>query len=112
MQEISKALRKALNQHAGRAWEAEMKAALGELAAKFDEWRAGSLSSSDLDAEIHAYHNGIAREIWGRFSGGNRRMALAYSVAAGFIEEQSLPPELREHIASLVEFFRQQEQST
>lgn len=89
-----------------------MKAALGALAAKFDEWRAGSLSSSGLDAAIHSCHNGIAREIWGRYSGSNRKMALAYSVAAGFIEEQSLPPELQEHIALLVEFFRQKQKST
>lgn len=38
-------------------------------------------------------------------------MALAYSVAAGFIEDESLPPELQEHIASLVEFFRQEQES-
>lgn len=111
MREISKALKRELRQHAERAWEAEMKAALGALAAKFDEWRAGSLSSADLDAAIHAYHDGIAREIWRRFSGGDRRMPLAHAVAAGFIDEKSLPPEVREHIASMVEFFREQEHS-
>ncbi len=110
MREISKALKKELRQHADRAWEAEMKAALGALAAKFDEWRAGSLSSGDLDAAIHAYHNGIAREIWRRFSRSDRKMPLAHAVAVGLIDEKSLPPEVQEHIASMVEFFREREQ--
>ena len=52
-----------------------MKAALGALAAKFDEWRSGSISS----------------------------------VAVGLIEEESLAAEVREQIASMVEFFRDQE---
>ena len=110
MRDISKALKKELRQHADRAWEAEMKAALGDLATKFDEWRAGSLSSGDLDAAIHTYHDGIAREIWRRFSGNDRKVPLAHAVAVGLIEAESLPAEVREHIASMVEFFRDQEQ--
>jgi hypothetical protein len=86
MRELSKSLKKELRQHADRAWEAEMKAALGALAAKFDEWRAGSLSSADLDSGIHAYHDGIAREIWRRFSGSDRKIAIAHAVAAGLID--------------------------
>jgi hypothetical protein len=109
MREVSKALKKELRQHADRAWEAEMRAALGALAARFDEWRMGSLSSGDLDAAIHTYHDGIAREIWRRFSGNDRTMPLAHAVAVGLIDEHSLPPEVQEHIASMVAFFREQE---
>lgn len=112
MRELSESLKKELRQHADRAWEAEMKVALAALAAKFDEWRAGSLSTADLDSAIHTYHDGIAREIWRRFSGSDRRMPLAHAVAAGFIEEKSLPPGVQEHIASMVEFFREHEQSS
>lgn len=111
MREISKALKKELRQHADRAWEAEMRAALGALAAKFDHWRAGSMSSADLDAAIHEYHDGVAREIWKRFSTNKREMPLAHAVAVGLIDEATLPLEVREHIASMVEFFREQEQS-
>ena len=108
MREPSKALKKELRHHAERAWEAEMKAALGALAAKFDQWRSGGISSGDLDAAIHAYHDGAAREIWRLFSTSDRKMPLAHAVAAGLIEEESLPAEVREHIASMVEFFRHQ----
>ena len=61
MPEPSKKMKAMLRQHAGRAWEAEMKAALGALATKFDEWKAGRMSSADLHAAIHDYHNGIGR---------------------------------------------------
>ena len=109
MRRVSKSLSKELRRHADRAWNAEMGAALGALAAKFDEWRAGSLSCADLDSAIHAYHDGTARDIWRRFSESDRKMPLAHAVAAGFIDENSLPTEVQEHIASLVEFFREQE---
>ena len=110
MRETPKQMKKELRQHADRAWEAEMGAALGALAAKFDDWRAGTVSSADLDAAIHQYHDGVAREIWRRFSTNDPKMPLAHAVAVGLIEEASLPPEVREHIASMVEFFREQEQ--
>jgi hypothetical protein len=87
-----------------------MRAALGILAAKFDEWRAGRLATADLDAAIHKYHDGAAREIWRRFSTNDLKMPLAHAVAVGLIEEQSLSPEVREQIASMVAFFREQEQ--
>ena len=103
-------MKKELRQHANRAWEAEMRAALGALAAKFDDWRAGSTSSTDLDAAIHQYHDGVAREIWRRFSTNDPKMPLAHAVAIGLIDEATLSPEVREHIASMVEFFRDQEQ--
>jgi hypothetical protein len=110
MREPSKRLKKELRQHVGRAWEAEMKAALGDLAAKFDGWRAGHVSTADLDAAIHKYHDGAAREIWRRFSTNDLKMPLAHAVAVGLIEEQSLSPEVRDHISSMVAFFREQEQ--
>lgn len=109
MRDTPKKLKKELRQHAERAWEAEMRAALSDLAAKFGDWHAGTMSSADLNAAIHTYHNGIAREIWKRFSSNDARMPLAHAVALGLIEEATLSPEVREHIASLVEFFREQE---
>jgi hypothetical protein len=110
MRETPKALKKELRDHVERAWEAEMRASLGALAVSFDEWRAGNLSSADLNDAIHQYHNGPAREIWKRFSAKDPKVPLAHAVAVGLVEEATLSPEVRAHIASLVEFFREQEQ--
>ena len=49
------------------------------------------------------------REIWRRFSGSDRKVPVAHAVAVGLIDEESLSPEAREHIASMVEFFRNKE---
>ena len=88
-----------------------MKAALGALATKFDEWKAGRMSSADLHAAIHDYHNGIGREIWKRFSTNNPKMPLAHAVAVGLVSKESLPAEVLEHIEPMVEFFQEQERS-
>ena len=103
-------LKALLRQHAAVAWEAEMRAALGSLAAKFDEWKAGRMSSDDLHAAIHEYHNGPGREIWKRFATSNPKVPLAHAVAAGLVPEESLPIEVRGEIAGMVELFRDRDQ--
>ena len=108
MPEISKKLKKMLRQHASRAWEAEMQAALQALEAKFSQWKKGTISSAELNDAIHEYHDGISRDIWRRFSTNKPRMPLAYAVASGLITEKSLPAEVLEHIESTVEYFREQ----
>jgi hypothetical protein len=98
----SKKLKAMLREHVGRAWEAEMGAALGALSAKFDEWRAGAMSTADLDAAVHDYHDGVAREMWKRFSTNDPVIPLAHAVATGVLPQDSLPPEVVERIASMV----------
>lgn len=90
MPETSKKLKALLREHAGRAWEAEMGAALEGLAAKFDAWKAGAISNADLHAAVHEYHDGIAREIWKRFSTNDPKMQLAHAVATGVLRKDSL----------------------
>jgi hypothetical protein len=110
MPKTSKKLTAAVRKHAKRAWEAEMRAALEPLAAKFDLWRAGRMSTADLDEAIHAYHNGVAREIWRRFATNDPKMPLAHAVAIGAPSMESLPSGVAEHIAPLVGFFQAREQ--
>ena len=109
MLETPKKLKAALREHAGRAWEAEMSAALGTLSAKFDEWKAGAMSTADLDAAVHEYHDGIARDIWKRFSRNDPVIPLAHAVATGVLPKDSLPPEVVELIASMVGLFEEED---
>ena len=87
-----------------------MKIAPGRLAARFRDWEAGQLSSSDLHAAIHEYHDGTGRDIWKRFATNNPKVPLAYAVATGVVTRESLPREVQEHIAGMVEFFQEGEQ--
>jgi len=105
MNKVPKKLKKLLAEQAGRAWEAEMRTALTALAERFDQWRAGTLSCDELDQAVHAYHNGIARDIWKRYAGDDPALALARAVALGILGRESLPPEVLAHIAGLVDCF-------
>jgi len=108
MAEISKKLKQRLRQYASRAWDAEVQATLQALAVKFERWKKGGMSSADLNDAIHEYHDGVAREIWKRFSTNKPGMPLAHAVAAGFVTKESLPAEVLEHIESMVEYFQDQ----
>ena len=82
-----------------------MRTALAALAERFDQWRAGTLSCDELDQAVHAYHNGVAREIWKRYDGDDPALPLARAVALGILGRESLPPEVLAHIAGLVDCF-------
>lgn len=105
MNKLPKRLRKLLREHRDRAWEAEMGCALGELAERFDQWRAGTLSAEELNDAVHVYHDGTGREIWKRYALGEPEPALAAAVARGVIERESLPPEVLEHLGPYLGLF-------
>ncbi len=50
MNKVPKKLKKLLAEHAGRAWEAELRSALAALAERFDQRRAGTLTCDEVDA--------------------------------------------------------------
>ena len=95
MNKIPKKLKRLLAEQADRAWEAEMRGALAALAERFDQWRAGALSCGELDQAVHAYHNGIARDIWKRYAGNDPVLPVARAVALGILERESVPRFLR-----------------
>jgi len=103
MNKVPKRLKALLREHLDRAWEAEMGAALGALGERFDQWRGGALSTADLDAAIHRYHNATARAIWKHYAGDDLEVALVGAVVRGVITRESLPPEVLERIGGLLE---------
>ena len=105
MNKIPKKLKRLLAEQADRAWEAEMRSALAALAERFDQWRAGALSCDELDQAVHAYHNGIARDIWKRYAGNDPVLPVARAVALGILGRESVPPEVLAQIAGLVDLF-------
>jgi hypothetical protein len=84
-----------------------MRDALATLAEKFDQWRAGAMSCDELHNAVHEYHDGIGREIWKRYATNRPEMPLAHAVAAGFVERDSLPPEVLDRINSTIEMFEE-----
>ena len=105
MNQIPKKLKRLLAEQADLAWEAEMRGALAALAEQFDQWRAGALTCDELDQAVHAYHNGIARDIWKRYAGNDPVLPVARAVALGILGRESVPPEVLAQIAGLVDLF-------
>lgn len=106
MNKISKRTKKLLREQVGRAWEAEMAAALTALGQKFDRWRAGDLSTDELAEAVHRYHEGKAREIWKRYNMGDPAMRVAAAVTHGVLKPEELPDAVREQIAPWLEMAR------
>jgi hypothetical protein len=46
------------------AYDRELARELTRLEASFSEWLAGRLTPHDVSAAIHAFHDGVARDLW------------------------------------------------
>jgi hypothetical protein len=105
--DLTKRQRAILRELAGRAWEAELHHELMKLSAEFERWKAGELHSFDLNQEIHRFHNGASRELYNRYTTrGVENAQVAYAVVKGLIPAAEVPPEIMEHLAPELSFYR------
>ena len=108
MKEYTKSVARHIRQYARAAYEEELRRALEPLAVKFDEWRAGSLSSDDLSNAIHVFHDGPSREVFKFYTEpAPLDSAVAYAIARGILDEATLEPEVLEALARLIAFYRE-----
>lgn len=96
-----------LREHAGLAYEEELRRALLPLADDFDRWRRGELASTELSERIHLFHDGAARKIWSTYHDGDPRLAVAGAIHLGILPRDQVPAELLEALA----FFESQDES-
>ena len=87
MKDYPKRIKAHLNELADQAHERELARELTQLAARFDEWRAGRISAGELNHLIHQYHNGPSRELFKLYSYGESHFAVARAVAEGVLTE-------------------------
>jgi hypothetical protein len=108
MKEYSKSVARYIRQYARAAHEEELRRALQPLAAKFDEWRASSLSSDELSDAIHVFHDGPSRELF-KFYAQPALLdsAVAYAIARGVLDEGTIDPAVLEALAPLIRFYRE-----
>ena len=57
-----------LRQLAQEAWEAELTRELEELFETFCKWADKGVGAFDLSEQIHAFHNGVSRELYKRYT--------------------------------------------
>jgi len=77
---------------AGSAHEEELRQELLRLSSDFDQWKVASLDSFELSDRIHAFHNGAARELFNRYTGGMLEITVAHAIARGILPRDEVPP--------------------
>ena len=103
----TRAERATMRELAKEAWDAELNEFLSELYEEFCQWADNAISSFELSDKIHAFHNGIARELYKRYTTLGESSAVARAVALGLIGESALSGPLAEKLATEIEFFRE-----
>ena len=106
----SKQLKRLVREYAGKAHELELRQALMPLAGAFQAWERSELDSFELSELIHTFHQRDARELFLRYAGSSTDLepALAGAIARGVLASETIPKELLEHLARLIEFMEDQ----
>ena len=109
MSETPKRIKRLLREHGGRAHEEELRRALVPVAEAFKRWEHGELGSGELSDIIHRFHQGPARELFGRYNNPYLELAVAYAITAGILDRQTIPAELLDHLAGTLSFYESQQ---
>lgn len=86
----SKADRKCRRKLGVIAWERELRAEILKLGELIREMEAGRISPFDVNDRIHEFHNGISRELWGRYSQSDPRESVYRAHYDGYLTEDDL----------------------
>jgi hypothetical protein len=100
-----KQIRRLVREYAGKAHEIELRRVLAPLADAFRAWERGALDSFEIEALIHSFHQGPAREIYSQYASPRAEAAVALAIATGVLERESVPAELLEELAGIIAYF-------
>lgn len=106
MAEIPKRIKRLLREYAAVAHEAELRQALVPLADAFKGWEQGNLDSFELKDLIHQFHHGPARDIYVRYATNYLALPVGHAIATGVLDRAAVPAELLDHLAGLLEFYK------
>ncbi len=108
MEPISRREAKLLRQLASAAYDRELGRELERLETVFAEWRAGQLSPQDVSAAIHAFHDGVARDLWVLYNRIDPSSTVPRAIAAGLLEPREIPAGLLPKLQNALEFYRRE----
>lgn len=104
MDDLSKAVRRAIRELAGLAHERELAAELTKLRAEFEAWSAGQITPFELQQVIHEFHDGVSRQLYNRYtSGSTLPHVVAAAVVRGTISVAEIPEPARKQLDRLIE---------
>jgi hypothetical protein len=106
MRDTSKRIKRLLREQAALAHEEELRRALLPLAAAFEEWKKGDLSSGELSVKIHEFHQGPSRRLFSMYNRGPLDAVVAYSIVSGILDASQVPDELLEYLSTAIAFYK------
>lgn len=112
MRDFPKKIKRLLRELAAIAYEEELRRALLPLAAAFDEWKAGKITSGELDAVIHDYHQDPSRKFFSKYNDGALDIFVAHAIVTGILDKSQVPSELFDHLSRAIAFYENQETSS
>ena len=108
MEPVTRREGKDLRRLAGVAYDRELARGLTRLEASFSEWHAGRLTAHDVSAAIHAFHDGVARDLWVLYNRSNPASTVPRAVVAGLLAEGEVPASLLAKLQNALEYYRQE----
>ena len=57
---------------------------------------------------IHKFHQGPARDLWGRYNTAQLEMAVAFAITTGVSSRDAMPAELLHHLAGSLRFYEEE----
>jgi hypothetical protein len=88
------------------AYERELTRELKQLAAQFDEWRAGRIRASDLSHRVHQFDKGPVREMYNLYNLMDQEFVVDRAVVEGLLTEEEIPEDVWPHISEMVQGLR------
>ena len=77
------------------------------IAEAFKLWEQGGLGSGDLSELIHRFHQGPARDLYGRYDTNQLEAPVAYAIVTGVLDRKAVPAEVLDHVARMIRFYEE-----
>jgi hypothetical protein len=109
MDQIPKAIKRALRQLADRAYEVELGRELATLEGEFARWHRGELSPFDVAEAIHRFHQGPARDLYVSYTSRHLKAAVAYAIQKGILDRSEIAPDVLAELAGALSLYEASE---
>jgi len=102
---FTKSERALLRRLAAEAWNVELSQHLTALLEQFNIWTNSGMNAFELSDKIHEFHNGIARELYGRYTNLDPSIVVSRAIAVGILGKEVLDESLANKLAPEIKYF-------
>jgi hypothetical protein len=100
---LPRPIKRKLKDLVGKSYENELSSYLKELSFKFDEWKAGNVSSGELSNLIHDYDRGPSKDMFVYYNTVDSSIAVGRAIVHNFLSEDDIPEEIFPYIKNSIE---------